>query len=486
MISVPVSIGEAVDKYCILAIKQKEIKDESRLKCVKEEMDVIYPYISDIIKNYHYHYLCLLKVNKDIWDLSSQVRDPTIDINYKNSIFLETFLKNDARFRIKSKFNKLSSSTLQEQKSYPGNNIIINYNANYDHYIRYLTMCYDNVILQCGRVDTVKELYKDDPNIIVTAMLEKGTTLNTSIEPIPNLLHKYNFSKIDNNTIIDTSVEPDNVPKMLENNNLIDTSVESIPKTLQNNKIINYLCGGRLGDFIHALYVIMCNYKSKGIKGNIYITDNLAYAGDCFSCPLSQTFSELYPIVIQQEYIQHFSIYKDEHIDVNLNLFRHYPRLYHDSWLEIMANRFHVPLLEEPWIKITDKNINYKDIILIHQSHHHSRYIPQFIQLMEMITYKNKCLFITCNPVEYDNFPLKHRIPLELKSTLEEMYDAINGCKLFIGNQSSPLAMAYSLGKPILCQLTEGRFYDKKHYKELNWMGPYGNCFDTLYDNIIL
>ena len=470
MISVPVSIGEAVDKYCILAIKQKEIKDESRLKCVKEEMDAIYPYISTIIQNNYYHYLCLYHINKDIWDLSAQVRDPTISVDYKNSIFLETFLKNDARFRIKSKFNKLASSTLQEQKSYPANHIIINYNANYDHYIRYLTMCYDHVIVQCPKPDTVGELYKDDPNITVTDMVENGTTMDTTIQPIPNLLHKFHFS----------------------------------------HKPINYLCGGRLGDFIHALYTIMCHYKDKGTKGCIYITDNLAYGGDCFSCPLDQTFRELYPIVMQQEYIHHFAIYKGEHIDINLNRFRNYPRLYQDSWLEIMSHQFNTPLIEEPWIKLKqnnnvingnnvdniDNNIDninnnvknsmdkYKDVILVHQSHHNSRYIPQFIHLLELITHKNKCLFITCNPVEYDNFPLKHLIPLELKSTLEEMYDAIHSCKLFVGNQSSPLAMAYSLHKPILCQLTEGRFYDKQHYKELNWMGPNGNCFDTLYNYV--
>src|SRR5687767_5976883 len=103
-----VSVGEAIDKYSILSIKNIAIKDNHKLKSINDEMDIIYPQIKTIINKYNYHYRCLLHINKEIWDLSEKVRDDNIDINYKNTLFLETFYKNDARFRIKNKFNKLS------------------------------------------------------------------------------------------------------------------------------------------------------------------------------------------------------------------------------------------------------------------------------------------------------------------------------------------------------------------------------------------
>jgi len=62
------------------------------------------------------------------------VRDESICKETKNNYFLETFYKNDARCRIKTKLNKLTSSHLIEHKSYPGSKIVISACDNIDEY----------------------------------------------------------------------------------------------------------------------------------------------------------------------------------------------------------------------------------------------------------------------------------------------------------------------------------------------------------------
>ena len=140
-INLPVSVGEALDKYSILSIKKDQITDPNRLIDINNEIALIQNAILPLISKYTYHYTCLHNINKEIWDLSSQVRDPLITIDHKNTLFLQTFYKNDARFRIKSKLNKLTSSQIREQKSYPGSCITFNPIDDYidkNGYMRYL------------------------------------------------------------------------------------------------------------------------------------------------------------------------------------------------------------------------------------------------------------------------------------------------------------------------------------------------------------
>jgi ADP-heptose:LPS heptosyltransferase len=65
----------------------------------------------------------------------------------------------------------------------------------------------------------------------------------------------------------------------------------------------------------------------------------------------------------------------------------------------------------------------------------------------------NKCIFVTCDRKEYDDFPYKNLVPLDEHNTLQSMTKAIFSCKCFVGNQSSPLALAVAMGKPCLAEL---------------------------------
>jgi hypothetical protein len=209
-INIPISIGEAIDKYAILIIKKAEIKDIEKLKDIDNEIAVIFPLIESYLIKYKYHYDCLYFINKEIWNLSDDVRNPHLSINIKNTLFLETFYKNDARYRIKSKLNKLTTSNLKEQKSYPDSTLILNPVDNietyieHNHYIRYLTLCYNFLIIKCyeHQYDILIKLFQDDPHIIIKIDIDTAciTTIDLLTDnlpvPIPNLLLKYNFSNI--------------------------------------------------------------------------------------------------------------------------------------------------------------------------------------------------------------------------------------------------------------------------------------------------
>ena len=204
MISLDVSIGEAIDKLSILMIKQEFIHNIDKLKHINHEIDCIYPKIKEIINNHKHHYQWLLWINKEIWKLSDDVRNPDITLDVKNTLFLQTFLLNDGRFRIKNKFNLLSSSMIKEQKSYPTHVYMINpledaedYIAN-DCYIRYLTLCYDLVVLMMYQ-DVCKHLegwFEDDP-LIMIKVFDHGVynNLDWSHQPLSNVFNRLPLGK---------------------------------------------------------------------------------------------------------------------------------------------------------------------------------------------------------------------------------------------------------------------------------------------------
>ena len=83
---------------------------------------------------------------------------------------------------------------------------------------------------------------------------------------------------------------------------------------------IKYISGGLLGDFIHQLSIVNELYIKTNRKGIIYI----ANIGDNFRNGLEKTYSDLYDIVMLQEYIEGFKIYNGESYDYNLSEWRTY------------------------------------------------------------------------------------------------------------------------------------------------------------------
>ncbi len=121
-VSCEVSIGELVDKYTILKIKEKFIKDEGKLKHVRNEKNLIFEVLSslkisdsdDCVKE-------LSVINEKLWKIEDDIREKETRKEF-DDIFINlarlVYQTNDLRFGLKSKINIKYGSKIQEVKSY--------------------------------------------------------------------------------------------------------------------------------------------------------------------------------------------------------------------------------------------------------------------------------------------------------------------------------------------------------------------------------
>jgi predicted nuclease with TOPRIM domain len=123
MISIPVSVGELLDKLSILHIKKLKIQTPNKLEKVAIEYKLLYEISENYlgIKEYFNLYDELIKTNSILWEVEDRLR-----ILEKNKTFNEEFVElarkvyytNDERFELKNKINLISNSEIQEQKNY--------------------------------------------------------------------------------------------------------------------------------------------------------------------------------------------------------------------------------------------------------------------------------------------------------------------------------------------------------------------------------
>ena len=123
IISTPVSLGELVDKISILHIKNINIKDNQKLKLVKEELLLLNKTLDDHINrdDIQQHLDSLIDINSQLWVIEDDIRDCE-----RNKIFDQKFIDlarsvyftNDQRSEVKLEINKKFGSQLIEVKSY--------------------------------------------------------------------------------------------------------------------------------------------------------------------------------------------------------------------------------------------------------------------------------------------------------------------------------------------------------------------------------
>ena len=77
IISTPVSLGELVDKISILHIKNKNIKDDEKLKLIREELKLLTITLDGHLKkNDIQEFLdALIKINSELWVIEDDIRD---------------------------------------------------------------------------------------------------------------------------------------------------------------------------------------------------------------------------------------------------------------------------------------------------------------------------------------------------------------------------------------------------------------------------
>jgi hypothetical protein len=123
MITIPVSVGELIDKLSILHVKQTKINNSEKLVYVNKEFELLYNFSSvylnneEISKLYHE----LVNTNSELWEIEDMLRVIETEKTF-DSKFIElarnVYHTNDKRFRLKNEINEITFSEIKEVKEY--------------------------------------------------------------------------------------------------------------------------------------------------------------------------------------------------------------------------------------------------------------------------------------------------------------------------------------------------------------------------------
>ena len=123
MLSVPVSVGELIDKLSILQVKKIKVNNPNKLVFINKEYDLLYEMSSEFLqrKDILQIYDDLINTNLKLWEVEDELRVIESTKNF-NDTFTElarlVYYTNDERFRLKDKINSLTNSEIKEQKDY--------------------------------------------------------------------------------------------------------------------------------------------------------------------------------------------------------------------------------------------------------------------------------------------------------------------------------------------------------------------------------
>lgn len=119
-----ISVGELLDKISILEIKQKNLKDNEKIKIVNKELKSLNMTLKKDVtmtEEIQSLYQDLKKINSMLWDIEDGKRDCERNKDFGDK-FIElarsVYIENDNRAKIKNKINQLSGSNISEVKSY--------------------------------------------------------------------------------------------------------------------------------------------------------------------------------------------------------------------------------------------------------------------------------------------------------------------------------------------------------------------------------
>ena len=124
LLSVPVSVGEVVDKFTILEIKSARISDPDKLENIAAELEALRPLVSGGVFDGEEVALltdALRTVNGQLWDIEDNIRAEEAAGRFGDR-FIElaraVYVTNDQRAALKKKINLATGSALVEEKSY--------------------------------------------------------------------------------------------------------------------------------------------------------------------------------------------------------------------------------------------------------------------------------------------------------------------------------------------------------------------------------
>jgi len=244
---------------------------------------------------------------------------------------------------------------------------------------------------------------------------------------------------------------------------------------------MNFVSGGQVGDLLHELYVVKRICLLQNVKANLYIVDNsynnYIYGCGDFTFDLNKTLNDLISLISFEKHINKIDILPKDFNEefINLNLWRKAGDVSDwKSWTYLLNQYFNINF---------DFNENYKFLdggiiderglnkIIIHHSDKRNNNLFNWSKILDV---NDDIIFVTSNINEYNIFPYKNsKIKLLCASNIAEFASIIKGCKLFVGNQSMPLALASALDVPRIAILyhNSSMFYMNEHSysKNISW-----------------
>ena len=124
LLSIPVSVGEVMDKITILEIKAERIDDIEKCANVRRELTSLKPLVDTEM-------LCapdvaalfakLKTINETLWDIEDDIRERELAKDFGDSFIAlarAVYITNDQRADVKRQINLATGSDLIEEKSY--------------------------------------------------------------------------------------------------------------------------------------------------------------------------------------------------------------------------------------------------------------------------------------------------------------------------------------------------------------------------------
>lgn len=237
-------------------------------------------------------------------------------------------------------------------------------------------------------------------------------------------------------------------------------------------KTLSFLHPGTFGDTLYAMSVV----KLLG-GGDVYIKLNgmnevawnafgAVNAGVHNGRYTRSDLDFLFPLLKHQSYIRKLDVWRNETVDFDLGT--HYkfttgPNGWQGNQTECYAlacglniNQYKKQLLLEPWLDPVDPiKVPGKTIVINRTTRYLQGRDPQDTSWADWIAdgLNDMAIFVG-TPEEHKlfNHQFKASVPYYPVADMLEMARVIQGCEMFIGNQSMPLAIAIGLGKTFWCE----------------------------------
>jgi hypothetical protein len=233
----------------------------------------------------------------------------------------------------------------------------------------------------------------------------------------------------------------------------------------------NFLMGGKLGDFLHAMYAVKQLSEVRAEPANVYMYDIGWEYG------IQNTHAELQPILEQQSYINSLAILRNYELDpiqtpsqstpirvydielcmngfIDLGGYIRSPFLYKNCWSEIYSKTFNFEISKDAaWISYPHIDENLQGKVLIHRRYNPIRLNKSFPYAELIEKYKDNIVFIGSSDQDYFNFPYKNDVEFYKISTLHQWFSAINTCEMIVSNLTAASVIAHSMDKKRIIEL---------------------------------